>query len=101
MLVTSSSFSFSTYSTILLSCSANSAFSSSATSSIASFATYSTSDSLILISKSDLPNPGAGPGFIHHGQQLRSHCDQLPPPDSIWNVDYDSGHLDRRYGRSA
>src|SRR5215471_13582373 len=96
MPVTSSSLSFSTYSTILLSCSASSFFSSSATSSIASFATYSTSVSLIFMSECDLLDPRSGPRFIHTSQQLRRHLDQLSTPDQIRNIHHNSGTVHGR-----
>src|SRR5215831_13664855 len=98
---TSSSLSLSTYSTILLSCSASSFFSSSATSSIASFATYSTSVSLIFMSECDLPDPWSGPRFIHASQQLWRHLDQLSPPDQIRYVHHNSGTLHRRNRRGC
>src|SRR5438105_522092 len=93
MPVTFSSFNFSTYSTILLSCAASSDFSSSATSSIASFATYSTSRSVIFIGKDDLLNPRRRPWFIHPGEKLGLHLDQLLSPDLIRNVHHDSRSL--------
>src|SRR5579883_955095 len=83
---TSSSFNFSTYSTMALSCAASSFFSSSATSSIASFATYSTSFSLIFISKSDLLNPRRRPRLVHPREQLRRHFDELFPPDLVRDI---------------
>src|SRR6516225_6935211 len=91
---TSSWFSFSTYSTIRLSCSASSFFSSSATSSIASFATYSMSLSLIFMSKNNLRNPRRRPWFIHSGQKLRPHSNQLLPPDLIRHIDDNPCSLD-------
>src|SRR5436190_13407439 len=97
---TSSSFNFSTYSTIRLSCPASSFFSSSATSSIASFATYSTSASLIFIRKHDLLNPRYGPWLIHSGQKLRPHFDQLLPPYLIRHIHDDPCSLYRYNCRS-
>src|SRR5262249_56845494 len=94
--VTASSFSFGTYSTILLSCSASSFFSSSATSSIASLATYSTSVSLIFMSECDLLDPRSGPRLIHTGQQLRCHLDQLFAPDQIRNIHHNSRNVHSR-----
>src|SRR5436190_24024276 len=78
-----------------LSCSASAFFSSSATSSIASFATYSTSFSLIFMSKRNLLNPWCRPGCVHLGQQLRSNFDELPAPCQVGNLDDDTRTVHR------
>src|SRR5262249_31095285 len=97
----SSSLSFSTYSTIRLSCSARDFFSSSATSSMASFATYSTSASLIFISKDDLFDPRRRPRLIDLRQQLQPHFHELLAPDLIGHVDDDTGALKRSNRRGT
>src|SRR6266704_732437 len=92
--MTSISFNLSTYSTILLSCSASSFFSSSATSNTASFATYSTAASLIFIRKDDLRDPRHRPWFVHSGQKFPFHFHQLLPPDLIRNIYYNPRALE-------
>src|SRR5439155_11447039 len=68
--LTSNLSSCSTYSTMRLSCSASSLFSSSATWSMASFATYSTSASLIFMSKRNLRDQRCAPWLVHPRRKL-------------------------------